>query len=306
MNEQNHFPWRTLINPRYWPAWIGLGVLWCLAQLPFPVQSGIGHGLGLLLYYLSPRRRHIASVNLRLCFPELDEKAHKLLLKKNFKSLGLSFMEVVSGWWLPDRRLQKLVTVEGIEHLQSALKEGNGVILLSAHFTCLEMGGRLLSLYAPFHVMYRSNENPVIEYFMRKNREHHFDKAIPRDNAREMLKSLKQGKAVWYASDQNFGHKHSVFADFFGIAAATNTATSRLARLSGARVIPFFPSRKDNDHGYLLRLFPPLEHFPSKDVQEDASRINHLIEEQVRRTPEQYLWVHRRFKDRPDNQPPFY
>ena len=306
MTELNHFPWKTLINPRYWLVWIGLGLLWCLAQLPFSVQAHIGHGIGLLLYYFSARRRHIASVNLRLCFPDLDHKAHKALLKANFKSLGMSFMEVVSGWWLSERRLRNRVNIEGLEHLENALKEGKGVILLSAHFTCLEMGGRLLSLYAPFHVMYRSNENPVMEYFMRKNRDHHFEKAIPRDNAREMLKSLKQGKAVWYASDQNFGHKYSVFADFFGIAAATNTATSRLARLSGARVIPFFPSRMDNDRGYTLKLYPPLQDFPGTDPKEDATRINLLIEEQVRQSPDQYLWVHRRFKDRPDQQAPLY
>lgn len=306
MAELKPFPWKTLLNPRYWLVWLGLGLLWCLAQLPFSIQARLGHGIGLLLYYLSPRRRHIARINLQLCFPELDQHALKSLLKSNFKSLGLSFMEVVSGWWLADRRLQKRVTIEGLEHLQDALNQGKGVILLSAHFTCLEMGGRLLSLYAPFHVMYRSNENPVMEYFMRKNRDHHFEKAIPRDNAREMLKSLKQGKAVWYASDQNFGHKYSVFADFFGIAAATNTATSRLARLSAARVVPFFPSRLDNDRGYILRLFPALEGFPGDSPQKDAERINLIIEEQIRKTPDQYLWVHRRFKDRPDDEKPFY
>lgn len=213
--------------------------------------------------------------------------------------MGISIMEVVSGWWAPAKRLKKLVTINGLDYLETALNQGTGVILLSAHFTCLEIGGRLLSLYAPFHVMYRSNENPVVEMFMRKNRELHFEKAIPRDNVREMLNSLKQGKAVWYASDQNFGHKNSVFADFFGVPAATNTATSRLAKLSGASVIPFFPVRRPDGKGYDLNLLPPLDNFPSGDALIDAMRINKLIEDQIRKAPEQYLWMHRRFKDRP-------
>jgi len=220
--------------------------------------------------------------------------------------MGISFLEVVSGWWLSDRRLKNRVEIYGLEHLQTALDQGNGVILLSAHFTCLEIGGRLLSLYAPFHVMYRSHENPVIELAMRYNRDHHFEKAIPRDNVREMIKSLKQGKAVWYASDQNYGHKNSVFADFFDVPAATNTATSRLAKITGATVIPFFPIRNSSGTGYTLNLLPPLDHFPTDDPIVDASRINRLIADQIRKAPEQYLWVHRRFKDRPAGEKNVY
>lgn len=220
--------------------------------------------------------------------------------------MGMSFLEVVSGWWLSERRLKNRVQIHGLEHLQTALDQGNGVILLSAHFTCLEIGGRLLSLFAPFHVMYRSHENPVIEFAMRNNRELHFDKAIPRDNVREMIKSLRHGKAVWYASDQNYGHKNSVFADFFGVPAATNTATSRLAKITGATVIPFFPIRNTAGTGYTLQLLPALENFPSDETISDASRINQLIAEQIRKAPEQYLWVHRRFKDRPEGQKSVY
>lgn len=296
----------NLLNPLLWPTWLGIGCLWIVAKLPFRLQIFIAGLLGRLFLAVSKRRRHIAEVNLALCFPELNKHAQKQLLRKHAISMGMSIIEVALGWWASEKRLHKLVSIDGLEYLQDALSKNHGVILLSAHFTCLEVGGRLLSLYAPFHVMYRSNENPVIEHFMRKNRESHFEKAIPRDDVRGMLKSLKEGKAVWYAPDQNFGHKNSVFAPFFGVAAATNTATSRLARLSNAVVVPFFPRRKEDGSGYHLTILPPLAEFPGDDVLNDTIRINRLIEEQVRLAPDQYLWMHRRFKDRPEGEAPVY
>jgi KDO2-lipid IV(A) lauroyltransferase len=256
--------------------------------------------------HFSARRRHIAETNIRLCFPELTPRARARLVRDHFASLGISMLEVAMGWWASERRLRTLGQVQGLEHLQQALAHGKGVILLSAHFTCLELGGRLLALHAPFHVMYRPHENPVLEHVQRSNREAHFERAIPRDDPRAMLRSLKQNKAVWYAPDQNYGHKHSVFAPFFGVPAATSTATARLARVSGAAVVPFFPIRRGDGRGYDLTLLPALEDFPSDDVAADTARINRLIEDHVRKAPEQYLWAHQRFKDRPAGSPALY
>ncbi|MBE9561826.1 MAG: lipid A biosynthesis lauroyl acyltransferase, partial [Proteobacteria bacterium] len=250
--------------------------------------------------------RKIAATNLKLCFPELTENQLHNLLYQHFESLGMGLLEMLSAWWLKDSLLKPLEHVEGLEYLDAALKRGKGVILLSAHFTSLELGCRFLTMHTIIHGLYRQHENPLIEYFMKKSRESQAEKAIPRDNIRELLRSLRNNKSVWLATDQNFGHKNSVFVDFFGIPAATNTAIPRLAKMSKATVIPFSIRRLTNSQGYKVTLQPALENFPSSDEVQDVLLINKLIETQIKQAPEQYLWVHRRFKDRPNGEKSFY
>jgi KDO2-lipid IV(A) lauroyltransferase len=291
---------------RHGMTWLAAGLLWCITRLPYAWQLAVGKGLGRLIRRLARNRRNIARTNLTLCFPELSESEHHRLLDAHFASLGIGLVETALGWWGSDRRLGKLATLTGLEHLHAALQQGRGVILLSAHFTTLEIGGRLLSLYAPFHVLYRSHKNPVIEALQRRSRRRRFEKAIPRDDLRAMLASLKQNRPVWYSPDQDFGHDNSVFVPFFGIPATTLTATSRLARVSGAPVVPFFQRRLPDARGYELTLLPALENFPGEDIEEDTRRIMNLIETRIRQAPEQYLWVHRRFKTRPPGESPVY
>ncbi|MFA7386686.1 MAG: LpxL/LpxP family Kdo(2)-lipid IV(A) lauroyl/palmitoleoyl acyltransferase [Thiohalobacteraceae bacterium] len=296
----------SLWSPRYWPVHIGMVFGWLVAQLPFRAQLALGRALGMVAYHLMRRRRRIARINLGLCFPELDRYARRALLREHFRSLGLGVIETAMSWWTPESRLRGLAQVEGQEHLHVALAAGRGVILLSAHFTTLEIGGRLLSLHAPFHVLYRRHKNAAFEAVMQRARERHFEKAIPRDDMRGMLKSLKANMPVWYAPDQNYGREHSIFVSFFGISASTITATTRLARISGAKVVPFFPERLPGAAGYRLRVYPALENFPSDDEAADTQRINDLIETEIRKVPAQYLWVHRRFKTRPAGQQRLY
>lgn len=296
----------SLLKPRYWLLWIGIGILWCLTRLPYRWQLATGQQLGRFAYILAKRRRHIARVNLKLCFPELDDTQRHNLLCQHFESLGMGLLEIPCAWWSPDATLKPLGHIEGLEHLYVALERGKGVILLSAHFTSLELGSRYLLMHTVIHATYRPHENPVIEYFVKKSRESYAEKVIPRDAVREMLRSLKQNKPLWIATDQNFGHKYSVFANFFGIPAATNTAVLRLAQISGASVMPFFTQRLNNHQGYKVILQPALENFPSGDNVQDTSRMNQLIEAQIRQAPEQYLWVHRRFKDRLEGEKNFY
>lgn len=259
-----------------------------------------------MMYLSSQRRRHIAAVNLNLCFPELDEHQRALLLKKHFASLGMGLVETAMSWWTSDARMRKLARIEGLEHLQKALQQGRGVILLSAHFTNLEIGTHLLAIHTRFHAMYRAHKNPLFDTIMRRAREARCEKAIPSDDVRGMLNSLKQNIPVWYASDQNYGLKHSLFVPFFGIPAATNPSPVRLARLSGAPLVPFMIQRREERHDYLITLLPALQGIPSDNTHHDMLRISQLIETQVRKAPEQYLWVHRRFKDRPTGEPSLY
>ncbi|MDT8404851.1 LpxL/LpxP family Kdo(2)-lipid IV(A) lauroyl/palmitoleoyl acyltransferase [Sulfuriflexus sp.] len=287
------------LHPSYWLLWVGLGMMWLIAQLPYRVQMALGSLLGWLMYHFIPARRRIAAINLELCFPEKTAAERAQLLRRHFDSLGKGTIETAMAWWTPARRLQRLQHVEGLEHLEAALQAGKGAILLSAHFTSLELGGRLLALHVPFHVMYREHRNPLFEAVMRSRRENNFERAHERQDIRRIIGSLKAGMPVWYAPDQDYGRKHSVFAPFFGVPAAMITATARFARISGAPVVPFFPQRLPDGSGYVLRLQPALEHFPSGDDIADATRINKIIEAEILRQPEQYLWVHRRFKTRP-------
>ena len=289
-------------SPRYWLTWLLLGIMWLIAQLPYRAQLTLGNILGRIMYHASPARRHIAAVNLRLCFPDLGEPARADLLRRHFISLGMSAVETAMSWWTPDKKLRRLAHIEGLEHLEKARKMGKGVILLSAHFTTLEIGAHLLAMHVQFHAMYREHKNPLFDAVMRRARERRCEYAIPRGDVRAFLNSLKMGLPVWYAPDQNYSSKNTVFVPFFGVPASTTTATSRLARMSGAAVVPFFQHRLPGAQGYALTLLPALTRFPSEDVEADTLRINQLIEAQILKTPEQYLWVHRRFETRPTGE----
>ncbi|HHJ15868.1 MAG TPA: LpxL/LpxP family Kdo(2)-lipid IV(A) lauroyl/palmitoleoyl acyltransferase [Gammaproteobacteria bacterium] len=294
--------WLSFLAPRYWPTWLVFGSLWLITRLPYRWQMAAGSLIGRIAWRAARRRRHIAEVNIRLCFPELNDTQRSALVHRHFRSLGKGIVETALCWWGREAQLRSRYILTGSEHLQAALARGKGVILLSAHFTTLELGGRLLALDTPFHVLYRQHKNPLFERVMQRARRRRFEKAIPRDNTRALLASLRAGMPVWYAPDQNHGGPQSVFVPFFGIQASTITATARLARASGAAVVPFFQTRLPDNAGYLLTLCPALENFPGTDPQADSARINALLETVIREMPEQYLWVHRRFKTRPKGE----
>lgn len=290
------------LHPKYWLTWFGLGFLWVLSQLPWNLQMLLGHFIGLLMYHTLKRRRFICQKNLELAFPNASSEKKKSLAVQHFISLGRGLIETTMSWWGSEKKLQDLTHFEGLEHLQEHMKDRNtGIILLSAHFTSLELGGRLLAASTPLHVLYRPHQNLLIEWLVARVRAKRYGKAISRDDIREMIRSLKNKNLVWYAQDQNFGHKNSVFVPFFGVDAATNTGTSRISKIAKAKVIPFFAFRL-SDKGYLLRFLPALDNFPSNDAKQDARRINQIIEEQVSEFSEQYLWTHRRYKDRPNGE----
>jgi Kdo2-lipid IVA lauroyltransferase/acyltransferase len=295
-----------LSSPRYWPLRLGLALYRLTTLLPWGPLMALGRGLGRLSQRLAPRRAGIARINLGLCFPELDAGAREALLRRHFESMGMGLMDMGLAWWASEERLAPWLRVQGTEHARAALSRGRGAIFLTAHFTSIEMSGRALRGLGPMHPVYRPHQSPAIEAFVRAQREHHTETAIPRDDVRLLLRTLKEGKGIWFAPDQNFGHKGSLFSPFFGIPAATNTATARLARLSGAPVVPVVAFRREDTPGWDVYIGPALADFPSDDLQRDTDRINALMETWVRRAPAQYLWSHRRFKDRPAGEERFY
>jgi len=295
------------IKPRYWPTAAGLSLLWLVHFLPMRFQFWLGKGFGHFLYHFAKRRRHIAEVNIDLCFPKLDKQQRKHLLLKTFKSVGISSFEVPISWWSNDKRLRPLAHFSGLEHIEKAQQQGRGILLLVAHFICLEIGGRLLNLEVPTINMYKKHHNPLFEAIMSNCRLQHLAGLVEHRNVREFIRILKQGKIGWYVPDQDFGKKgQSVFAPFMGIQTATLTAASRFAKMGNAVVIPFFPRRRLDGSGYDIMILPPIENFPSGDDVKDATIINELIQEQVLLEPDQYLWLHRRFKSRPEGQPNVY
>ncbi|PAU57509.1 lipid A biosynthesis lauroyl acyltransferase [Pseudomonas indica] len=298
----------SFLHPRFWPLWIGLGLLWLVSQLPYRVLLLLGRLLGVLMYRVAGSRRRIAAKNLELCFPEKAPAERERLLRENFASTGIAFFEMAMSWWWPRARLARLAHVEGLEHLKQAQAEGQGVILMSLHFTTLEIGAALLGQRHTIDGMYREHKNPVFDFIQRRGRERHNPDAtaIEREDVRAMLKVLRAGRAIWYAPDQDYGAKQSLFVPLFGIPAATVTATTKFARLGKARVVPFTQARLADGSGYRLVVHPPLADFPGESEEADCLRINQWIETVLREQPEQYLWAHRRFKTRPPGEPKLY
>ena len=307
-NKEDRFPvLRTAIKPQYWPTAAGLFVLWLLSICPLKFQYLLGKAIGKVMYIVSGRRRNIATVNIDLCFPNVSEAEKQRILERTFESVGYSAIETPLSWWASDKRLAPLVHLHGKHHIDQAKKQGRGILLLGAHFTCLEIGGRLLTMHVPTINMYKRHRNDLFEAVMRKNRLKHLDGLIEHRNVREYIKALKKGKVCWYAPDQDFRNKgSSVFASFMGVPAATLTAAARIAKMSNAIVIPFFPKRRLDGKGYDLEILPAIENFPTGNDDRDAALVNEIIAEQVAIAPDQYLWLHRRFKSRPEGESSLY
>ena len=305
--KENRFQ-KQFLHPRFWLLWLGLGLLWLLVQLPYPLLLKLGRWLGALMYRFAGSRRHIARRNLELCVPAMSQSERDYLLKQNFASTGIAFFEMAMSWWWPCQRLERLVQVEGLEHLQKAQQARKGVILMAIHFTTLEIGAGLLGQQHTIDGMYRAHKNPVFDYVQRKGRERHNADAIAieREDVRTMLRHLRQGRAIWYAPDQDYGRKQSLFVPLFGVPAATVTATSTFARLGRAVVIPMRQSRLPRGKGYLLQIEPAWQEFPGENDEQDCLRINQWVERAIMAHPEQYLWSHRRFKTRPEGEAKVY
>ncbi|WP_049722300.1 LpxL/LpxP family Kdo(2)-lipid IV(A) lauroyl/palmitoleoyl acyltransferase [Gilvimarinus polysaccharolyticus] len=297
----------SLLKPRYWLHWLGAGLWFLLAHLPYVWQMWVARKLAPLLY-LNKKRINYARVNIARCFPEKSATERELLLKSNTESMMAAVFETGIGWFWSSKRLRKLHSIEGVEHIHQAERDGVGVLLLTTHFSTLDIGSAFLGCNIEFDGLYRPHGNKVYDYLQRKGRESYCvtGEAIPRDNIRAMIAKLRKGRAVWYAPDRDLGEKNSVFVNFFGVPAATVTATSKIVKLGRARVIPFTQVRLNDGSGYKLTIHPPLDGFPSGDDIADTQRISDFMAEQIAKCPEQYFWAQPRFKTRPPGEPDFY
>jgi KDO2-lipid IV(A) lauroyltransferase len=285
-------------GPRHWPVWLGVAACAALARLPWGLQRALGAMVGRLALWLLPSRREAARTNLALCLPELDAVQRERLLRDNFRDVGIGLFEFARAWWGGIAPMRRTAHIEGLEHLQRLQAEGRGVLLVSGHFMTLELCGRLLCDHVPVAGMYRRHRSPVMEWAVLRGRLRYASAMFGNGDTRGALRHLKRGGVLWYAPDQDMRGKDTVFAPFFGIPAATITATHQFARMTGCAVVPFFHRREGAD--YVLRIGEPLAPFPTADAVADSAAVNAAIEAMVREAPTQYLWLHRRFKRQPD------
>lgn len=282
-------------------------MLWLLGRTPQWMGLALSKPIGWLMFHLMPRRRNIARRNIERCFPELSGEQHRDLLRRNFDALARMVFEVAWSWSAPASRIRAMSRIRGAEHVRAAQAHGTGVMFITAHVTCLEIGGRIAAFEVPTaRGVYRPLNNLVLEWYQNRSRKRYVAGSISKRDPRAIIRFLRREGQLWYAPDQDFGPARSVFAPFFGIETATLEATERLVQLSGCKVVPMYPVYDTASRTYEVTFDAALENFPSGDARADLARINRVFEEKIRRNPEQYWWIHRRFKTRPAGAPPFY
>ena len=289
---------------------IAIFVLWLLHWLPLPVLAFLGRGLGRLLPVLIPKRRHVVRTNLRLCFPEMSEAQREALADEHFALLGRSLLERSLLWWASEKRLRRISRVEGV-HNMSPDGERLGkqpLILLVPHFLGLDISGTTLALYMDSVSMYSQQKNAAIDALLYHGRSRFGDQRLltRQDGIRATIKSLREGRPFFYLPDMDYGAEDAVFVPFFGVPAATITGLTRLAKLGGARVFPVITEILPGGQGYVTRVGEAWQNFPSDDAEADTRRMNAFIEDEIRKLPAQYYWVHKRFKTRPAGETGFY
>ncbi len=287
---------------------LAIALFWLLHWLPLSVLAPLGEAFGLLLYVLVAPRRKVVLTNLRLCFPELSEGERRALARRNFAVTGRSMLERGLAWWASAERMRATVRITGLEHLSALKAAGRPVILLAPHFVGLDMAGTRLSMEGDFVSVYSPQKDKVFDRWLHHGRSRFNDQLLlsRHDGVRATVKAMKAGRPFYYLPDLDYGRKESIFVPFFGVPAATITGLPRLARLAGAAVLPCVTRILPGGAGYELELGAPWADYPSADVEADTRRMNAWLEGVIRTMPEQYYWVHRRFKTRPEGEPRIY
>lgn len=292
----------AFLKPKYWGLWFALGIWRLILLLPYPLLLKIGTGLGWIFSKLGvgKRRAKIARRNLQLCFPQYSESQIEQILQANLKATGMAIIETGMAWFWSDKRIKKWSKVEGVEHLKSHIQDG--IILVGVHFLTLELGARIIGIHQPGIGVYRPNDNPVMDWLQTNGRLRSNKDMLDRKDLRGMIKALRQGEMIWYAPDHDYGRKNSVFVPFFAVPDAATTSGSYYLLKSSpqSKVIPFAPLRNKDSSGYTLYISPPVDFSQLSDEIAIADKMNKVVEQEILKGVEQYMWLHRRFKTRPD------
>ncbi|AMA65062.1 Lipid A biosynthesis lauroyl acyltransferase [Candidatus Arsenophonus lipoptenae] len=297
----------SYLHPQYWITWLGITILYLIVLLPYPVIHWLGIRLGRLSKYFLKKRLKIAKYNLKLCFPDMNSQQLQKLINKNFESVGMGLFETGMAWFWSNKRVQRWFTIKGKDNIEKIQLTGQGIIVIGIHFLTLELGARIFGILNPGIGVYRPNNNPVMDYLQTRGRLNSNKFMLDRKNIKGMIRNLKKGEILWYAPDHDYGYQKSVFAPFFAVKYAASTiGTHILAKLANPAIIPFTPRRLDDAKGYELLIKPAIIHFPQQDKISTATFMNKLIEQEIMQAPDQYMWLHRRFKTRPDGMPSLY
>ncbi len=297
----------TFLHPRYWLTWFGLGVLFLLVQLPYPMLHRLGIWMGGCSMRFLKRRVGITRRNLQLCFPNMDDALREQRVQANFESLGMGLMETGMAWFWSDERVKRWFDVSGLDNLKQAQQDGRGALMIGVHLMPLELGGRAMGLCQPMMATYRPHNNKAMEWAQTKGRMRSNKAMIDRKDLRGLVRALKQGEAVWLAPDQDYGRSGSVFAPLFEVdEVATTSAPYMLARLAKPALVPVVLIRRPKAGGYDLLIQPELKNYPVDDEIAAAAYMNKVVEKEIMRAPDQYMWLHRRFKTRPVGAPSLY
>ena len=296
----------NLLRPALIPFWISVGVLWLLHWLPLPLQAALGNALGWLLSLKPGKRRRVVATNLALCFPDTPEPVRQHWLRQTFQASMRAVLEHGILWWGSEARVRRLIQVDNPE---AALGDGvRPVIWLAPHFVGLDMGGVRLTMDRQIASIYAPAKDPVTDKYMRHGRTRFSDIVLiaRTEGIKSTLNVIKSGLPFYYLPDQDHGRHNAVFVPFFGVAAATVSALPRLAKLTHAQIVPVITRQLPGGRGYRVHFYPPWDNYPSGDLEADVARMNAFIEERIREMPEQYLWLHRRFKTRPPGEASLY
>lgn len=301
------FQWQFLL-PKFWLTWLMISFLYLLSWLPMAIQLHLGSAVGLLLHRFMKKRRAIAKRNLELCFPNMTENEIDQLVLTNYKNTGIAMFESGMAWWWPKWRTNNKVHIKGLENIDKPRSQGKGILLLFTHVLCLEMMGPVLGRCHPAIGFYRPHNNKLIEWVQYHGRIKFNRYMIGKKDVKGLLKALNDGEVCVYLPDHDYGRNRSVFVPFFAVEeAATTTGTEIFAGHKNAVTIPTKIKRLPGTQGYQLEFLKPLQDYPSADQEKNARQINAWVEEAVSDNMEQYMWVHRRFKTRPDkNDPSLY
>ena len=283
-----------------------LSLSWLLHWLPLPVLAWLARGLGSMLYLVGRARRRVALKNLSLCFPELSVQQQRRIARDHFRSFSQVVLEQGLLWWASDRRFQRLIRVQGMEHWRAV--ESRPIIWLAPHFAGLDWAGVRLSAERPVASVYSRQNSELLNRMLLKGR-NRFNQSVlfsRQDGLRGVVKALRQGTSFYYLPDLDFGRRDALFVPFFGVLAATVTGLSRIAKLTNALVLPVIARQLPGGRGYDVTIYPAWADFPTDDVAADTRRMNAFIEARIEEMPEQYLWTHKRFKTRPEGEPSFY
>lgn len=306
--SKNHLPQfkKSYLHPKHWGFWLAVGLFWLILCLPYPILRHLGKGLGALFSRLKvgKKRAKIARRNLELAFPEMPESQREHILQENLQSVGMAIIETGMAWFWSDRRIKKWSKIEGLEHLKAY--PNNGILFVGVHFLTLELGARIVGIHHQGIGVYRPNDNPILNWLQVWGRLRSNKDMLDRKDLRGMIKALKNKETIWYAPDHDYGRKNAVFVPFFAVPdAATTTGSYFLLRSApDTKVIPFAPLRNQDGTGYTVRISPAVDFSDLSNETDIAIRMNKVVEKEIMQGIEQYMWLHRRFKTRPDENAP--